>query len=101
MVSCVRVGSSCRSTTLTSSCRAPGRVVQDNQTVRKLPEFRVKWCEERAVGNSGRLGLVWLRVGPEGAPGCSICARIEPGNPASGRDGGGHGLDAEDVEGAT
>ena len=32
------------------------------QTVRKLPEFRVKWCEERAVGNSGRLGLVSCRM---------------------------------------
>jgi hypothetical protein len=51
-----------RSTTLTSSCKASGRVVQDKQTVRKLPEFRVKWCEERAVGNSGRLGLVSCRM---------------------------------------
>jgi hypothetical protein len=26
------------------------------QTVRKLPEFRVKWCEERAVREFGPFG---------------------------------------------
>src|SRR6202030_1402508 len=65
------------------------------QTVRKLRDLGIEWRTERAVWDFGRFRPIGRLMRPERAP-----SRARMSRTASGGDGGGHRLDAEDVEGA-
>ena len=65
------------------------------QTVRKLRDWGIEWPKERAGRNFGRFRPIGRLMRPERASGRPH-ARMS--RTASGRDGGGHRLDAEDVE---
>ena len=62
------------------------------QTVRKLQDLGIEWRKERAGRNFGRFRPIGRLMRPERAP-----SRARMSRTASGRDGGGHRLGAEDV----
>ena len=65
------------------------------QTVRKLQDLGIEWRKERAGRNFGRFRPIGrLMLFREGARATS---RARMSRTASGRDGGGHRLGAEDV----
>jgi hypothetical protein len=73
------------------------RRAEIKQTVRKLQDLSIKWRKERAGRNFSRFRPVGRLMRPEGLRN----ARIRADEPtALSRDGGGHRLDAEDVESA-
>jgi hypothetical protein len=69
-----------------------------NQTVRKLQDLGIEWREERAGRNFSRFRPIGRLMRPERVS--MALSRARRSRTASGRDGGGHRLDAEDVEGA-
>jgi hypothetical protein len=66
--------------------------------VRKLQDLGIEWRKEGAGRNFGRFRPIG-RLMPI-CEGARAPSRARTSRTASGRDGGGHCLDAEDVEGA-